>query len=69
MKATVLYFQTQRLGFAMLAFFCATPIGSAVAGPVFEKIGYFGTFGIGALCNLIAIIYAALFIRETVESN
>ena len=52
----------------MLAFFCATPVGSAVAGPVFEKIGYIWTFGIGASCNLIAVAYAVFFIKETVKA-
>ena len=66
-KVVHVLLQTQRLGLAMLAFFCATPIGSAVAGPVFEKVGYSWTFGIGAACNMIAVLYAVVFIQETVK--
>jgi hypothetical protein len=51
----------------MLAFFCATPIGSAAAGPIFEKVGYIGTFGLSAACNLFAFLYALFFITETVN--
>ena len=51
----------------MLAFFCATPIGSAAAGPIFEYIGYYGTFGLSGACSLVAILYAIFFIKETVK--
>jgi hypothetical protein len=51
----------------MLSFMCATPIGSAAAGPIFELIGYPGTFGLSAACNLVAFLYALFFIRETVK--
>ena len=53
----------------MLSFMCATPIGSAAAGPIFELIGYPGTFGLSAACNLVAFLYALFFIRETVKSD
>jgi hypothetical protein len=51
----------------MLSFMCATPIGSAAAGPIFELIGYPGIFGLSAACNLVAFLYALFFIRETVK--
>ena len=51
----------------MFSFMCATPLGSAAAGPIFDAIGYNGTFLTAAACNLTAFLYALIFIKETVS--
>ena len=51
----------------MFSFMCATPLGSAAAGPIFDVIGYKGTFAVSAGCSLAAFLYALFFIKETVS--
>ena len=63
----ILKFQTQRMGLALIAFTLATPIGSAIAGPIFDATGYYGSFGIAAGGSLIALIYTIIFVKETVS--
>ena len=53
----------------MFSFMCATPMGSAVAGPIYEQIGFYGTFGLSAGCTLLAFLYALIFIKETVRKG
>ncbi len=44
----------------------AIPISSAISGPVFEAIGYYGVFSIGASCVLLCFLYLLFFVTETV---
>ena len=62
-KKNVNKFQTQRIGLALIAFTMATPIGSAISGPIFESTGYYGAFGVAAGGVLIAILYTLISIR------
>ena len=48
------------MGLALIAFTLATPIGSAIAGPIFDATGYYGSFGIAAGGSLIALIYTII---------
>ena len=56
------------MGLAIIAFTMATPIGSAVAAPIYQAVGYYGTFGIVAGCHLVVIFYLLFFVTETVSS-
>ena len=47
----------------------ATPIGSAVAAPIYQAVGYYGTFGIVAGCHLVVIFYLLFFVTETVSTS
>ena len=55
------------MGLAIIAFTMATPIGSAVAAPIYQAVGYYGTFGIVAGCHLVVIFYLLFFVTETVS--
>ena len=55
------------MGLAIIAFTMATPIGSAVAAPIYQAVGYYGTFGIVAGCHLVVIFYLLFFVKETVS--
>ena len=58
--------QTQKLGLALTASLFATPISSAISGPLFNVVGYYGIFAIGAACNFMAFLYILFFVTETV---
>ena len=57
------------MGLAIIAFTMATPIGSAVAAPIYQAVGYYGTFGIVAGCHLVVIFYLLFFVTETVSTS
>jgi hypothetical protein len=57
------------MGLALIAFTMATPIGSAIAGPIYETVGYYGAYGLACGFNAFAILYVIIFVSETVSKT
>ena len=47
--------------------YASSSVGNIISGPLFLKVGYYGVFGAGTLCNLVALIYIVGFLKESRE--
>ena len=46
--------------------YASTSVGNLISGPLFISVGYYGLFGISALCNVVALVYIGAFLKESV---
>ncbi|EFA05975.2 uncharacterized protein LOC664490 [Tribolium castaneum] len=56
--------RTLRVGVVQIVLNVCTPVGQAVSGILFEKIGYYGVLSIAVVCYLFAILYGIFWIKE-----
>lgn len=63
-----LYFQiknrTLRVGLMNLFFGVAWPVGAALSGVLYQKLGFFGVYYISTALYMIAFIYGSINIKE-----
>ena len=48
--------------------YASSSVGNLISGPLFISVGYYGVFGISALCNVVALVYIGAFLKESVTS-
>ncbi|XP_047106024.1 solute carrier family 46 member 3-like [Schistocerca piceifrons] len=56
--------RTARMGVLMACVFVGTPVGSSLAGVSNRALGFLGSFALCAAVNLLALVYAAVRLRE-----
>lgn len=64
--------RTLRVGLMNLFFGAAWPIGAALSGVLFQKLGFYGVYYISTILYLIAFIYGYVRINEyphVIEEN
>ena len=61
----ILKFRTFRLSVVEGVDFASTSVGNLVSGPLFLSLGYYGVFGISALCNIAALSYIVGYLKES----
>ena len=49
--------------------YASSSVGNLISGPLFISVGYYGVFGISALCNVVALVYIGAFLKESVPSR
>ena len=49
--------------------YASSSVGNLISGPLFISVGYYGVFGISALCNVVALVYIGAFLKESVTSR
>ena len=58
-------FRTFRLSVVGGVDYGSTSVGTLVSGPLFLSLGYYGVFGISALCNIAALSYIVGYLEES----
>jgi len=59
--------RTLRIGLMNLFFGAAWPIGAALSGVLFQKLGFYGVYYISTALYVIALVYGLVRIRENPE--
>ena len=49
--------------------YASSSVGNLISGPLFISVGYYGVFGISALCNVVALVYIGALLKESVPSR
>ena len=49
--------------------YASSSVGNLISGPLFISVGYYGVFGISALCNVVALVYIGAFLKESVTTR
>ena len=59
--------RTLRLSIVEGTDYGGTSIGNGISGKLFKAIGYSGVFGVSAACLLVAVLYGAIFVKESLK--
>ena len=62
-------FRTFRLSVVEGVDYASSSVGNLISGRLFISVGYYGVFGISALCNVVALVYIGAFLKESVPSR
>ena len=49
--------------------YASVSVGNLISGPLFVAIGYFGVFGVSSVCNIIALLYLVLWVKESIPAK
>lgn len=61
--------RTLRVGLMNLFFGTAWPIGAALSGVLFQRLGFYGVYYISTALYVIALVYGLVYIRENPEPS
>lgn len=63
--------ETRTLRIGIVNIFCSLgfPVGLALSGILYKKIGFYGVFSVSATCYLFAFVYGCLKIKEAKRDN
>jgi MFS family permease len=57
--------RTVRIAIVDFVFFSGMAIGSGISGKIFVKFGYIAIYSIGGVLQVLAILYAVFFVKES----
>lgn len=66
---TTLETRTLRIGIVNLFCSVGLPVGLALSGILYKKIGFYGVFSVSAVCYLFAFTYGCMKIKEAKREN
>lgn len=66
---TTVEMRTLRIGIVNLFCSLGLPVGLALSGILYRKIGFYGVFSVSAVCYLFAFAYGCLKIKEAKKEN
>lgn len=58
-------YRTLRIGIANIFYSVAVPVGTALSGILFLKLGFYGVYTIAIVLYSFTIVYGVIFVKET----